>query len=290
MAAVFVLPVMRPFLKLVVAAGLQRQEPRSGLLYFCPESGIAAKHGLRFQAVGEQLPDERNIHGRSCADRSRPLRRAEFMLRRGGWRGNQPSLPVVLQPTKGEARRFLHNGISEAAKIVFIPAEGVMLPQMLGQPDAAHRPECPGRIAFPVMAGRGRMPPDVGIVMSRPAAGPVVYGSSPRAVLREPADQRQQRLMAFSQVADLRRPVVHLGIDVKGIIAAPRRPGGGIPDALQVGRLCARPGAGNEKVTSVLEQQLGQSGVLRPPFRDAPVGGQLLSGLHCAELQLHPAE
>ena len=47
--------------------------------------------------------------------------------------------------------------------------------------------------------------------------------------------------MALREVGRLGRPVVHLRVDVDGVVAAPRRPDLVVPDALQVGRLRARP-------------------------------------------------
>ena len=64
-----------------------------------------------------------------------------------------------------------------------------------------------------------------------------------------------------ARLADLRRPVVHLGVDVDGVVRAPRRPHLVVPDALQVGRLRAGPARRDQQVAPVLEQQLDEAGI-----------------------------
>jgi len=68
--------------------------------------------------------------------------------------------------------------------------------------------------------------------------------------------------MHFTEVGVFSQPVVLLYIDIYRVVAAPRGPDIGIPDALQVGRYtgCAR--AGDEQVTSVLEIEYFQIKVL----------------------------
>ena len=59
--------------------------------------------------------------------------------------------------------------------------------------------------------------------------------------------------MAFGKVTDFGRPVVHLGVDIHGPFAFPRRSEFFIPDPLQVGRLGAWARAGDEEITAELE-------------------------------------
>ena len=66
-------------------------------------------------------------------------------------------------------------------------------------------------------------------------------------------DQVEQRLVALGEVGHLHRPVVHLGVDVDGLLAVPGRLELIVPDPLQVGRLAARPAAGDQQVAAELE-------------------------------------
>ena len=61
--------------------------------------------------------------------------------------------------------------------------------------------------------------------------------------------------MALTEVADLGNPVVHLGVDVDGPLAVPRRREAVIPDPLQRCRQASRAAACNQEVTRVLEIQ-----------------------------------
>ena len=78
--------------------------------------------------------------------------------------------------------------------------------------------------------------------------------------------------MALSQVGLLRRPVVHLDVDVRVIVAVPRRPVALVPDSLKVGRQAPWPGTADQQVAAVLEEEALQFGV----FRAALVGGKPL--------------
>ncbi len=80
--------------------------------------------------------------------------------------------------------------------------------------------------------------------------------------------QLKQRHMAFRQIAALRNPVIHLQIDIDGILRIPRRKKALIPNALQRGRQPSGPAAGNHQISPVIEQKLMQPQVFRF-FRNA---------------------
>lgn len=62
-------------------------------------------------------------------------------------------------------------------------------------------------------------------------------------------------------MGDLGGPVVHLGVDVDGVVAAPRRADQVVPEALEVGGLAAGAGAGDEQVAAVVEKERGKARV-----------------------------
>lgn len=76
-------------------------------------------------------------------------------------------------------------------------------------------------------------------MMGYPAARAIVNPGRLTAASRQPPGIVNQRLMQLGQIGDLCWPIIHLRIDIQCVIAAPRRPGILVPDALEVRRLCA---------------------------------------------------
>ena len=75
-------------------------------------------------------------------------------------------------------------------------------------------------------------------------------------------DQVEERPGGFRQVADFGRPVVHLEIDVGGVLAVPWRRHAFVPDALQVGRHGAGTAAAHQQIAAELEVQRGETGII----------------------------
>ena len=73
------------------------------------------------------------------------------------------------------------------------------------------------------------------------------------------------RLQTFLQVTAQGMPIIHLGIDINGPVAAPGRTQLPAPDSLQIGRQAPFPGGRNEQVSPILEIQ-GVKSVIRFPF------------------------
>ena len=97
------------------------------------------------------------------------------------------------------------------------------------------------------------------------AAGGVLNSGAAAVALRQAGSwlshQIKERQVAFGQVGDLGRPVIHLHVDVRVIIGMPRRIVVVVPEALQIRRQAAGTRTGNQQVTTVLKQQLLQSGI-----------------------------
>ena len=92
-------------------------------------------------------------------------------------------------------------------------------------------------------------------------------------------DGVEKRLVALAQTGELRDPVVHLHVDVRGVFSLPRRVEGFVPDALEISGLGAGTAAGDQEVAAVVEVEGGEGGigVERGAFAqalDARVGGQ----------------
>jgi len=95
-------------------------------------------------------------------------------------------------------------------------------------------------------------PPEVSIVVDHPTIAIVVFPCHRSASFRTLLNQPEEWLVAFREVGDLCGPVVHLSIDVDGILAAPGRFQVLVPDPLEVCRSGAWTAGRNQKVTSVL--------------------------------------
>ncbi len=89
--------------------------------------------------------------------------------------------------------------------------------------------------------------------------GSVVGLGDARAGCAGGIEQVEERGMEVGEVGALGEPVVHLGVDVDGVLGAPRRVDGFVPDALQVGGEGAGAGAGDEQIAAVLEVEREES-------------------------------
>ena len=174
-----------------------------------------------------------------------------------------------------KARRLLHHGVGALPKERLVRVEGVVLPEMQGQPSCAKGPQPADSHC---RAGRSQ-PRD------QCCGAPLIPGI--RSVLR----QRGARAHACargdrtaeddrSQSRRLGTPVVHLRVDVDRELRVPRRHERLVPDTLQVRRESTRPAAPCQEIAPVLDVQPRQARVvsrLAQPC-EAGVGRQLRLG------------
>jgi len=240
-------PVFEPLLKLAFLADLVRRQAGPRRLDLVAELSVHIENRRGVNAVREQIAKDLAVHRRPGTDRD-----AIFVpiLRRQRWACDQPLM-----------LRFFHKCVEEELARPFqrwidlreegpVAAELVVVPQVLAQPRAARRPEAPERAV-----DRPRSSPQVRVMVADPAACAPVDAGGPGAGLGQVHHHRDQRLDALAQGRRLGGPVVHLRVDVDRVLAAPGRTHAVVPDALEVGRLCARPGAGDQQVASELEVQ-----------------------------------
>ena len=125
-----------------------------------------------------------------------------------------------------------------------------MVPHVLGAPRR-------GRLdPFP-----GRTPEDAVFSVHRPAsrvecllrfvAADLTYGIQPLGV----------RLEALRDVGRIDKPVVHLHVDVRVVVAAPGGSVAAVPEPLEVGRQRARAGRADHQIARVLEKKLLEIGI-----------------------------
>ena len=170
------------------------------------------------------------IHRRSHRqDADLAVGQAVPILRRHRRSADEAALRVCDEIIEEEFRRFLHRRIARREKRA-IAAEEVVLPQMLREPRRAHRPQPRAR----QIAG-AREAPDVGDVMRHESSRAVVNAGCLSSRLAQRLDEVEQRQVAFGEIRDFRRPVVHLQIDVQVVVAVPWRVHAVGPESLQVG-------------------------------------------------------
>ena len=87
----------------------------------------------------------------------------------------------------------------------------------------------------------------------------------------------KQRFLRLSQIANKRRPVVHLGIDVDGIFRVPWGVHFVVPYTLQVSRLSARLTRRNQQIATILHHQRHHIEVSAVESTQALVGRQATS-------------
>ena len=215
-------------------------------------------------------------------DRQRRAERVR-VLGRQRRRGDEPAVRRLLdERIEEELRRTLEQWV-EALQVAAIAGVFVAIPQRQRQPRAAGGPHTPLR-----SVDRSGRAPEIGVVMRHPTAGAVHLARRSRAGDREIRHHRRQWIHRLGQVGRERRPVVHLGVDVDGVLAAPRRRHALVPEALQVCRLRTRPRAGNQQVAAVLEVERGETGILPIGERTHALVGRRV--LRRPELECHPVE
>ena len=127
-------------------------------------------------------------------------------------------------------------------------------------------------------------------MVQHPAARVVLFFGGDGAGCRQVLERVEQRQLALGKVGFFHRPIIHLGVDVVGILAVPGRIIRLVPQALQVGRLAAGAAGGDHQVTAELEQQRHQLWIAAGgEGADAFIGGKRGGGRR-AQVQRHAVE
>ena len=77
--------------------------------------------------------------------------------------------------------------------------------------------------------------PLVGIVMQHPTIGTIHLACCLTTCHADLTNQAEEGFVQLCEIGDLRGPVIHLQIDVRGVFRVPRREHLLIPDTLQIG-------------------------------------------------------
>lgn len=164
-----VVPIVRPLLKLSVLADSDRAGDDPAHQRVSRELLLAAQQRRSLDAVGEEVTDQRNVHCRRRADRGTlTVGCGELVFGRGGGRGNQHAV-VFDQPIQAELSRTLHQWVGALGQECAVAAKRVVLPQVLTEPRASHRPAGPHRVTGAKLAAHWRtLPPEIGVVVGDP--------------------------------------------------------------------------------------------------------------------------
>src|SRR5699024_2199503 len=151
---------------------------------------------------------------------------------------------MLNEPVEIKFGSTAHDRYGPISQLLTILPKLPPLPEVTTQPRPRQWPHRPGR--HPVaLACRERKRPRVRVVVGYPPPH-VVHGAR-RILARigELGQPAEQWPMALSETGGLGGPVVHLDIDVGGVVRTPRRPQFVVPNALQIERPAAWTRSGN---------------------------------------------
>ncbi len=238
------MPVMRlgfairlePFLQAAIGSDLIGREPGALLRQFALQFLIQAEQLRGAGRIAEQLPQLLHVDGRAHADIDRPaIGEEKGIFRRVRGAGHQPFVhrffPDVVEI---ELRAAFQNRI-RPLQVFAVEREGILIPQVRTQPSRPARGRAPGGL----LARRSETP-GIRDDMRDPAARVVIRLRRFAPRLHQRRDELVQRFLQLRQIADERRPVVHLHIDVEVPVSVPRRLDFLGPDALQIRRQAPR--------------------------------------------------
>src|ERR1043165_9653664 len=114
--------------------------------------------------------------------------------------------------------------------------------------------------------------------MVNPAARAPLYCRRLSASYGDVLDHLHEWIGQLGKVCRFSKPIVHLGIDVDRVFAAPGRRHEVVPYTLQVGRLCSRTRTGDQQVAGELKIE---SDKLRIVSRGKSLNALISRHSHC---------
>ena len=242
---------------LLDAAVLHQDQARSQLGALLPHLGeegvlLATQDPSSLEHMVEQLGHELLVHrGPHGGRRLGAVGQPGGVLRAG--RGPaDPSAPLHLdQEVELEAGAARQQGPGHLGQEALVPREAPVLHQVRREPGAPLMPEAPERL----YRARPRRRPQVGRMGRDPAAHAEGLAGADGPALREAPEEVEQRQVALRQAGHLRRPVVHLQVDVEVVVRVPRRREVVVPQALQVCGVRPGPRAPHQEVAAELEDE-----------------------------------
>ena len=167
-----------------------------------------------------------------------------------------------------ELRCLAQHGIRARAKKLRIRVENVMVPHLQNNPDASRHIQPPAETP-----ARSRIAPSIRHGMAHPSRRAIHLFRRFAARYTQPVNQSKQRPLAFTEIADLRSPVILLRVDVEMKVICPAHAArqAVIPDTLQgqrQRRVRARTGDG--EIASILKEEPYQFRIVRAGLNCLP--------------------
>ena len=136
------LVVLDPLLQATRGADLQGRQPPQRRLQLHAQGGVDPQPLGRRDRAGEQVVHDLEVHGGAVGELGAlALLGDEGVLRRVGGLVTSRPRGVRHQEVEQEQRRVLHDRVGPAGEELPVTPEGVVLPQVLGQPGRAHGPD-----------------------------------------------------------------------------------------------------------------------------------------------------
>ena len=234
-----VIYVVEPLLQLSPTSYLHGRQTAQLLGNRGEQRVVVVKDACRREHFVVEFEENLVVHGDTGVERRRSALAAMF----GRFAGTHHEIGLAIgrgqmagirsgQLGKGlrvEARCLQHDGIGTAQEGLVASVE-IVFPQMAAYPA---RPRAP-QSARCVVDGP-RHAPLVGVVMEHPSVGAIHTGCRLAPCLADFPDEPEKGFVHLRQVGHLRRPVVHLEVDVGGVFRIPRGQHLLVPDALQIG-------------------------------------------------------
>ena len=126
----------------------------------------------------------------------------------------------------------------------------IMGPEMCTQPCRSHHPV--SRRNTDIL--RSGITEGICVMMHRPSPAAIHFSGSLPAVLYKSRDEIKQGFMTLGQPTYLRRPVIHLCINIHCVFRVPWWEIFLVPDSLQIGRKTSFPAACNQQISSIIKQ------------------------------------
>ena len=268
-----IIPVHEPLLQLSMLPDLMRRQPFHSLSHRATHLFVHAQYLGSLRRIVQHVTDDLHVHCRCEANVVRAMR----ILRRSARGRDEVAMSadrLFHHAVHEKERGTLYRRIDIRQKVFVGRVEKVMFPQMGTQPPCTGGPQAPCAI------DRCGTVPEVRVVVFHPTLrNAPMHLRGLLALGHHALHLVDQRNGALGKVGGFSHPVIHLQVDVGRVLTSPDRVRILVPNALQIGRLSARAGRGDEQITSELVIEFNEIRVVRrvevphAPRRDVRRGG-----------------
>ena len=233
MLIVRIVTVPQPLLQLAVLSNLHWRKLGERRCKTRDVSIVLTKNTGGSNSLSQHVEDYLVVHGR--ASRHRGMLTDGPMLRRYRRCCDKPMVGwMFTKVVQQEIGSTLHHGIIVTQQLL-ITRKQVLLPDMRRQPGTTRGEHSPCRTV-----DRSGNTPQVSIMMSHPTFTAIHSLSCLGTRLTEVTNHGEQGFLVLHEVTHQRWPVVHLRIDIDGVLRVPHGIGFVVPYTLQVSSLTTR--------------------------------------------------